>query len=775
MELINCGVSGRPTSNTQCAWETLGLSPQWTRSLSLLSGTEFPRPIQIEAFSIHEVLNSRRNLLVSAPTNAGKSLVGLGILLDAAKQGGRAVLLEPLRALAREKADELSQKRKELNEILQVDLQVQLTTGDYRLANELFTSPPPKDGQLVIATPERFEAILRNPDFNDWFESVTAVCIDEAHLISDPRRGATLEYVLTSLITRRNPPRLVLLSASLGQTERVLNWLEPCDLIQVKDRCPPLAKQLALLTEDEKTEDVVVELVAKALQTTEANVLIFVYQTASTTSLSRLLNERLGEILGPKGCLPFHSQMSSGQREANLLAVKTGLSRCVVATTSLGLGVNLPATDVIIRDTVFPNQGPLSIAEVLQMAGRAGRGNREGTATILLRPSDNLDVNSFAREFRDEPLPELVSSFDRVANAPASGVRQGNLPAIATLVALQLAKHGEQGASTQQIENFFLKSLGGGSLAKMVSAALSWMADPSRLLVFRSENNQHCLTSLGAKAIKSTLPLPIASGFGQLLRDLLQVDSSDTFLSQWNTLDHLVVIESLSERSPTLKRFTEALPDHIEAWMERNSSDTPLIYREWLRGGEGRSRADEFLGSLGRSLDSREARKTGLIAMFRAIILFERARGVPISDLERQWQINNLAGVEEQWRDQNLWLLGALRSLLDIRCFFYCLREECGADNERCQRVKRQLRRMYWQLLEIQENLKYCSPLGGLLKSIQRTQKSRVGLSTIRRLESAGVTNVATLATKTFDQLVGMGIRRNAAKSILNYFRQRAT
>ena len=772
MELIDCGSSGTNFEIAKVTWESLGMSEMWTKTLRLVSGTNEPRPVQVEAFSNKRILDTRRNIIVTAPTNAGKSLVGLGVLLDAIRHGGRAVLLEPLRALAREKAEELVSQRKEIGKALGIDFQVKLTTGDYRLADEHFAAPPPQTGQLIIATPERFDAILRNPSFQEWVESVSAVCVDEAHLISNPRRGATLEYLLTSLLARRCPPRLVLLSASLGQTERVQNWLKPCDVVQVFDRCPALHKFIASLSEGEEVEAVLIKLVEQSLQLPDASVLVFVYQTSSTVTLCRSLNERLGTLLGTEGAKPYHAQMSSHQRELTHKAIVKGNSRCVVATTALGLGVNLPATQVIIRDVTFPGVGLLPITDILQMAGRAGRGNRPGTATVFLRQSDKWPLADLARQLRDEPLPEMSSSFDKMSSGSNGSVDAAIIPNLASLLAMQLARQGAGGLTNADLKTFFLRSLGGQKIANLVDEGLRWLSDPSRLIAYRKESGEYELTSLGLQAVRSTLPLEISAGYGQLIRDLLQSDEDDRFLSQWTPLDHLLILDILSSRSPTLRRFNKSLPDQLQGWLERHPQETPVTYREWIRGEEGKSRAVQLLGSLGLILDPETARKTAMLATLRAIVLYERGKGVSATDLERQWMLTNLTGIEENWRDQQLWLVAATLPLLETRCFYYCLREHCQADETRVKRVTQTLRSMQLQLFGLQEHLKYCSPLGSVLKSLQQTN-TRIGPASIRRLESAGITSLAVLATFNVDQLVELGLRRDLAKSLTKYIRRR--
>src|SRR5262249_50257191 len=131
----------------------------------------------------------------------------------------------------------------------------------------------------------------------------------------------------------------------------------------------------------------------------------FVYQTKATDRLATLLQGSLGACIGDEGPLAYHAQMSTARREAVRTSFGTGRSRCMVTTTALGLGVNLPATQVLIRDTTFPGVGRLEASELLQMMGRAGRGEHQGRAAAIVRPSDGWNADELACALRDEQLP----------------------------------------------------------------------------------------------------------------------------------------------------------------------------------------------------------------------------------------------------------------------------------------------------------------------------------------------------------------------------------
>ncbi len=596
-----------------------------------------PRPIQSRVLREGQVFDSRRNLLISAPTNGGKSMVGTLVLLDAIRRGGRGVLLEPLRALAQEKYEEFKQLSSVVEATIGVSLDIQVTTGDYRLANEKFDAAPPQSGQIIVATPERFDAILRDPENQKWLESVSAVCVDEAHIINSNRRGPTLEYLLTSLLCLPIPPRLTLLSASLGDTSRAQEWLDPCDVVCVSERTPQLRKMLFALQEDEPVDEALASQVAVALTDTTTSVLIFVYQTRSAESLSQFLSSRLGELAGTKGVLPFHSRMGAEQRHSTRASYESAECRCVATTTALAMGVNLPATHVFVRGVTFQGGGSPTTPDLLQMMCRAGRGNRPGFAGVFLRPSDRWSAEELAEVLRDEPLPELRSSFDRHSNSRRGDQSSDATVDAAQVVAVQLSRH-EAGLTRSDLQSFFTRSLGGAFAAESLTAALNWLCEPSRILAACGEDERYQLTTLGLKATRATLPLNIAGAFGQFLRDILEIDPEDTLLSSFSPIDLLFLVECLSDRSPSFRRFSQKLTEQVDSWVESFQGEKPLLYRKWIRGAKGSSKASELFGSLGFTLDDEAARHAGYMATFRSIVLYERGSGIPVTDLERRWE-----------------------------------------------------------------------------------------------------------------------------------------
>lgn len=791
MRIINAGTSGNLTEPLcQTTWSDIKLTPEFKRIVEILNPQSNPRPVQTLALGKKKVLENRRNLIVSAPTNSGKSLVGTLVMLDSIRQGHRTVLLEPLRALAREKFDELNKTLPLIESILKRKITVRITTGDFRLDNEYFYSPPPEAGEIIIATPERLEVILRNPDYETWVKSIGSICLDEAHLIASQKRGPTFEYLLTSFLCLPSPPRITLLSASVGSVEEARKWLTPCDEIKVTERVPCLKKEVLELEEKEDANEAVQKLAKDILNKPAASVLIFVYQTKSAEKLAQILSHSIGDLAGCDGALAYHAQMSAQKRAAVRSSFETSRSRCLVTTTSLAMGINLPCTHVIVRDCTFVGVGSLELPEILQMMGRAGRGNQPGHATVVVRPSDKWNAENLADELKKEKLPDLRSSFASIGIQSFDRLNASqtlSLP-VATHVAIQIARSGESGATLETLCEFFSRSFGGKSLTCQIPKALTWLTNPTIALAYFDDKQKYRLTTLATKALRSSLPLDVAAGYAQLLRDIMYLDTDGHLLTNWHPLDHLIALEMLSPQSVRLRPFSKKMVEQVDGWIEKSPAYSSLIYTNWIRGERNFSRAVELAGSLNITIDNQStsadnfafsAYKQAYLATFRAIILSERGQGLSIEEVQRKWNIDNLEGIEERWRDRNLWLLSGLPEMLDVRCFYYYLKEDCNAGQKQIQNVKHSLAKMREQVFELLEQLKYCSPLGSFLSHLRRFYKTKTktrtvaGHQTIRHLENAGITSLQDLVNLQEKELVALGIKRNAAKQINEYVRQR--
>lgn len=193
-------------------------------------------PSQYEAITEHGILRPDENLLIALPTGTGKTLLGeLALLSSLGREPGLVCYIAPYVALGRQVAEKISRHTPP-------DVRVHRLMGGYK-------EPEPVDPEarleVIVATPERFDAMLRlRPDL---LPAIRCVVFDEAHMISNGERGVRLEGILTRLrLAARTGqvPRFVLLSAVLSNTEEIATWLgiRPTNVISGTWR--PSAKRL---------------------------------------------------------------------------------------------------------------------------------------------------------------------------------------------------------------------------------------------------------------------------------------------------------------------------------------------------------------------------------------------------------------------------------------------------------------------------------------------------------------------------------------------------
>lgn len=738
------------------------LTSPWREVLDILVPNGQLRPVQ--ATHLKPVLHDLASLIVQAPTNAGKSIVGLLACLKAIQAGKRAILIEPLKAIAQEQAEQLQTQQQALAKALHIDLQIRLTTGDYRLTDEFFSDPPPSTGHLIIATPERLEVILRNPDHDKWVDSIGCVCVDEAHLLGDSRRGPGLETTLTHLLGLSTPPRIVLLSATLGDTTSLATWLRAAKPIPAPPRTPPLHMQVVQVPKGDK-EQTLIKQCRKVLSQQDTSVLIFASTTARTERLARKLGQKLEtKQLGSSGAYSYHSQRSAADRVEIREAVLNGSCRLVVATTALAMGVNLPTTKVIVADAARHNGNETSnipLNEIIQMCGRAGRGERPGEALVLLNESEPIDPARLAQQLGQQRALDLASPF---ASMP-KGDRSNNVLTVAERIGALLTRY-EEGLSPSDIAAHFQRSWGGAHLITSVDDGIRFLEGCFGQHQFDGETRPvglawridgRCkLTHLGRESFRVAAPISLTIGVANLFRDIMAIDDEDKLLRHFSRIDLLLLLEIRRDRTWKCgkTRLTETLHQQVNRAMPGTPDGPSQLFGTYLlTSGTAEDeiaecQAEAVLGSLypensDQVPKASKAWSAAYLATLRALVLNDLIEGRPLDEIAGQYGLKNLDGIQEQWRDDTQWLLSALMPCLDHKAYLHHLKQVCGADEGREMVIKEAFQRLRAHAFNLQEGLKYCSPMGNFLRELREGRagggQQVIGTMTIARLEKAGI------------------------------------
>lgn len=392
-------------------------------------------PPQAEALPI---ALSGKNLIAAIPTASGKSLIGfIPAINTVLRKGGKVLYIVPLKALASEKKDDLEK-------FSSLGINVMMSSGDLDSDDGKLS-----DADIIVATSEKADSMMRHG--SKWIESVRLVIADEIHLIHDPGRGPTLEIILTKLMRRNKDLQIIALSATISNAEDLASWLN-AELVTSDWRPIPLKEGVyyngEISFEDcssievAQTKDDIWALIEQVIKDGGQG-MVFVNTRRSTESLAvkysdkmknlagRELSEKETEILegdsestsvGKKlsACvrcgMAFHNAgLTYKQRRYVEDNFRNGNIKCIIATPTLAAGINLPARRVIVRDThrFESNAGnvPISVMEVKQMCGRAGRPGYDPYGEAVLVAKSYNDYERLMEDYVMHDTERLTSKL----------------------------------------------------------------------------------------------------------------------------------------------------------------------------------------------------------------------------------------------------------------------------------------------------------------------------------------------------------------------------
>lgn len=380
-----------------------------------------PAPFQRETW--RRYLDGESGLL-HTPTGSGKTLAAFGgPLLEALAgdapmapgEGPRVLWVTPLRALAADTTRALTQTAADMGLAWTVALRTgDASARDKRLARQ-------GKAQALVITPESLALLLSYADTSSRFRALRCIVVDEWHELLGNKRGVLLQLCLARL--RRLSPgvRTWGLSATLGNLDEARAVLLPhapgsalvagarprrmqiSTLLPERSRALPWAGHLGLSQ---------LERVFKRLFDVRATLLF-----TNTRAQAELWHRALESIWpeAPATLALHHGSLDPKLRAAVEQGLRDGTVRCVVATSSLDLGVDFPAVDQVLQIG-----SPKGVARLLQRAGRARHRPGE-SGNVVCVPAQALELIEYAAarqaiargEIESRPPP--VGSLDVLA------------------------------------------------------------------------------------------------------------------------------------------------------------------------------------------------------------------------------------------------------------------------------------------------------------------------------------------------------------------------
>jgi len=445
-----------------------------------------PTPAQAQAWP---AIASGEHVLISAPTGSGKTLAAFLWAIDrlasqpaaegegAAGNGGARgriglVYVSPLKALSYDIDRNLRVPLRGIG----AELKVAVRTGDtpQRERQAMLREPP----DILITTPESLYLMLTGRA-QELFAGAQSCIVDEIHAVASTKRGAHLALTLERLTRAAgNDVQRIGLSATQKPLEEIARFLVgpsrtcrivdtgvrkeldleirvPVDSMVEPDASPALPELDPLAGGAEATRRSIWPAIYPELLgliNAHRSTILFVNNRRAAERLAL----RLNELAEHEIARAHHGSLAREERLVVEEMLKAGELPCLVATSSLELGIDMGAVDLVIQV-----ESPKSVARGLQRIGRAGHSVGDVSRGRIFPKfrADLLECAVVAKRMRDGEIETTVvphNALDVLAQqivAIAAAAPDDKPLALDELHALITRTHSYAELSRTQLEN----------------------------------------------------------------------------------------------------------------------------------------------------------------------------------------------------------------------------------------------------------------------------------------------------------------------------------
>ncbi|NPV50939.1 MAG: DEAD/DEAH box helicase [Candidatus Methanofastidiosum sp.] len=356
----------------------------------ILNEFNITSPTDIQKSSLPEILN-RNNVLLMAPTGSGKTEAAIFPLLrlvkDSNAPGIKILYIAPLRALNRD----LLQRLEKMGEAMGISIKAR--HGDTVQSERRRQSLKPPD--VLITTPETLQALYTGKKLREHLKSVMAVVVDEIHEIAEDKRGIQLSLALERIERLKNGSiQRIGLSATVGSKEEVAKFLvgegREVKIIQsqikkefdIEVETPEIFEEDIMTAENLKISPYVASSIRRIKELIDAHksILLFV----NTRQMAETLSSRFN-LMEMNFIDVHHSSLSKETRIDVETRFKNGEIKGIVCTSSMELGIDVGAVDLVIQ-----YGSPRQVSKLLQRVGRAGHKTYLVSKGVILASDEEI-------------------------------------------------------------------------------------------------------------------------------------------------------------------------------------------------------------------------------------------------------------------------------------------------------------------------------------------------------------------------------------------------
>ncbi|XP_056637201.1 activating signal cointegrator 1 complex subunit 3-like isoform X1 [Diorhabda sublineata] len=421
--------------------------------------------VQSQVF--HSCYYTNSPIILGAPTGSGKTIVAEMCILRLFQNEPqlKVVYIAPLKALVRERVVDWSTKFSKINKkVIEV-------TGDITPRSEFIRS-----ANIIITTPEKWDAMSRNWTEKDFVKDVGLMVIDEIHLLGEDR-GPVLEVIVSRMnyinMKTKKSIRIVGLSTAMANPGDLAYWLNadkrgifnfssavrpvPLEIhlqgFNVKHFCPRMAAMnkpcyqaicqyandssaLIFVASRKQTRITGYELMKLLLSEGNQQKWLRCHPDEIEEAKYRLVDQDLAQLLS-FGIGIHHAALTDNDRNIVEHFYVNRKIQVLVATATLAWGVNFPARLVIVKGTEYFDGATkryvdMPITDVIQMVGRAGRPQFDtmGIACVMVQENKK----NFYRKFLFEPFPVESNLLEFLPDHVNAEIYNGNITNKAQLI-----------------------------------------------------------------------------------------------------------------------------------------------------------------------------------------------------------------------------------------------------------------------------------------------------------------------------------------------------